>query len=118
MQDGYQQFLRIKAKTIYGFDNQLPPNKFCKLDRQIKLDDENTEVYRCMRDICLFEHCVNPLKLISLVEYEKCLKRLSCGDEYLTLKQIKSSFKNIPKISKDICDPNSLLYKMITDPIF
>ena len=52
------------------------------------MKDRNSELFRCFKDLCLFEYCINPLKKISLHDYEKSLKRLSCVDEYLTVKQV------------------------------
>ena len=55
------------AKTmVTGVDNMYPPADIADLEE----DASVTATFRCFRDLALFEYCVNPLKTLTLKEYE------------------------------------------------
>ena len=63
---------------VQGYDNFTPPADIADLPEGATSRTLDP-VTRCFRDLCLFEYCINPLKQISLHDYEMCVKRLSYG---------------------------------------
>ena len=63
-----------------------------------------------------------PLKRIGLEEYERRIKRLafsdSAGNHVVKVNQVLASFEDDQEFSAQIQDETSILYKLITDPIF
>lgn len=89
----YNHKLKLYVKSAYfqgkskvqGFDNFNPPEDAISMQSVFV---ETQEAKRCFRDLSLFEYCINPLKNISLKEYEKCIKKLSWGQEAISIRQL------------------------------
>lgn len=66
MDSGYHRWLLLKSQNLYGFDNQIPPG-----------DDDPTWKESKFRDLMLFEYYIMPLKQMSILDFERRLKKLA-----------------------------------------
>ena len=81
----YMKTTISKAKSMYqGFDNFSVPSEY-DVSSVLSPMQRNTPE-RCFRDLCIFEYCVNPLKNITLTEYEQCIKKLAFGSDSISIK--------------------------------